>query len=310
MSEAKSKNEWLTIALIAISYALWFIIGFYIYPLCPIVALVGLTAIVALHSSLVHEVLHGHPTQYSLLNETLISSSLNLVLPYRRYKTLHLNHHNDERLTDPFDDPESYYKSLACYDRLQQLFKLILNLNNTMFGRLILGPLLNIGGLLVSDFSKILNGNRKIAFAWFVHIASTLPILFIIVLIFAMPPWQYLVFVVWPAFGLISIRSYAEHQWHENENGRTIIVEKSILSFIFLNNNLHVVHHKHPTVAWYKLPKLYRQQKLHWNSLNDGYVFKNYWELLRKYAFVAKEPVSHPAWRRKEIRTKNAKLLE
>jgi fatty acid desaturase len=34
---------------------------------------------------------------------------IGLVWPFRRFKALHLRHHADERLTDPFDDPESYY---------------------------------------------------------------------------------------------------------------------------------------------------------------------------------------------------------
>ena len=31
---------------------------------------------------------------------------------------MHLRHHADERLTDPFDDPESYYQALWQHDEL------------------------------------------------------------------------------------------------------------------------------------------------------------------------------------------------
>ena len=42
----------------------------------------------------------------------LVGLPIGLVYPFRRFKALHLRHHADERLTDPFDDPESYYQAL------------------------------------------------------------------------------------------------------------------------------------------------------------------------------------------------------
>ena len=103
---------------------------------------------------------------------------------------------------------------------------------------------------------------------------------------------------VWLGQSLISVRTFAEHQWSERPEGRTIIVERSPLSFLFLNNNLHFVHHKSPTVAWYRLPKLFRDRRDEWVRMNNGYVFPNYFALLKAYAFKAKEPVVHPVLRR------------
>ncbi|MBR7508578.1 fatty acid desaturase, partial [Mycobacterium tuberculosis] len=71
--------------------------------------------------SLQHEALHGHPTRSGWLNELLVSLPLGLFYPYRRYKHLHLKHHADERLTDPYDDPESYYRALGDWDKLPDL---------------------------------------------------------------------------------------------------------------------------------------------------------------------------------------------
>ena len=34
---------------------------------------------------------------------------LSLWLPYSIYRSTHLAHHRDENLTDPLEDPESYY---------------------------------------------------------------------------------------------------------------------------------------------------------------------------------------------------------
>ena len=60
----------------------------------------------AAHSSLQHEALHGHPTRSAALNEALVFLPLGLLFPYRRFKMLHLRHHNNSALTDPYDDPE------------------------------------------------------------------------------------------------------------------------------------------------------------------------------------------------------------
>jgi len=64
----------------------------------------------AMHSSLCHEALHGHPTRLKWLNEALVFAQLSLVIPYGRFHDLHLVHHTDENLTDPYDDPESNYR--------------------------------------------------------------------------------------------------------------------------------------------------------------------------------------------------------
>ena len=59
----------------------------------------------------------------------------------------------------------------------------------------------------------------------------------------------------------------------------------------------HFVHHASPTVAWYKLPRLFRDRRDEWVRMNNGYVFPNYLAMLKSYAFRAKEPVIHPVLR-------------
>ena len=63
---------------------------------------------------------------------------------------------------------------------------------------------------------------------------------------------------------------------------------------LFLNNNLHVVHHMHPAVPWYRLPAVYRDNADHYRRRNDHYVYRNYAEIFRRYLFAAKDPVPHP----------------
>ena len=113
------------------------------------------------------------------------------------------------------------------------------------------------------------------------------------------PVWVYIIGVSRPALSLIALRFFAEHRWHETEDGRCIIVEKGLLSWLFLNNNLHLVHlvhHVHPQVPWYDLPRLYGRHKAAWRKRSAGYVFSVYRALWRTWAIRPKEPVVHPVW--------------
>lgn len=288
--------EWPTVGMIALAYGGWLAAGFGLWPVAPWVALPLMAVLAALQSSLVHECLHGHPTRNARVNEALMALPLFLVYPYRRYRATHLAHHADERLTDPLDDPESYYRARWAWEDLAPPLRLILRANNTMLGRVILGPWLAAFGFLASEWRLIRAGNRAVRRAWLLHLPGVAALL-ALVWAMGMPIWVYLVAVVWPALGLIAIRTYAEHRWHEDPSGRTIIVERSPLAWIVLNNNLHVVHHRHPGVAWYRLPRLYAENREHFRSLNHGYWYPNYWALFREFALRAKEPVPHPALR-------------
>ena len=107
MTALRRKVEWPTVLLIITVYVVigslvWFhgILPWWI--ILPIGAYCS-----ALHSSLQHEVLHGHPTGNRLLNEALIFLTPHFWLPYPRYRATHLSHHNDANLTAPRLDPES-----------------------------------------------------------------------------------------------------------------------------------------------------------------------------------------------------------
>src|SRR5688572_24014575 len=66
-------------------------------------------ALMALHGSLQHEAIHGHPTPWRSLNAMIAGAPLALWLPYPLYRESHLAHHGCGRLTDPIEDPESFY---------------------------------------------------------------------------------------------------------------------------------------------------------------------------------------------------------
>ena len=290
--------EWPTVFLALFCYGAWLAAGLLLWPSHPLIALIALALILALQSSLMHEVLHGHPTRSARINEAFVFLPIGLVWPFRRFKTIHLRHHADERLTDPLDDPESYEQALWMHEELPPTMKLLLKVNNTMVGRLILGPWLSSVGFFIDDAKQIAAGDKAIRKAWLLHVIGIAVVAPIVTFGFGIPLWLYVLVPVWLGQSLISVRTYAEHQWSEHPEGRTIIVERSPLSFLFLNNNLHFVHHKSPTVAWYRLPKLFRERRAEWLRMNNGYVYPNYLSLIKSYAFKAKEPVIHPVLRR------------
>ena len=299
MPKAIRRIEWLTLSLIILCYALWLSIGLLLYPVQPILSAILFPIVIAFHSSLQHEVLHGHPTRNRVINELLVFVPVGLFIPYRRYRANHLRHHTDERLTDPYDDPESYYRALTDWQRLPKIFKSILNWNNSFLGRLTIGPALTIIGFSLSEICRV-KADPKNQKAWLLHGVGLAFCLVIVLAAFRIPFWLYFI-SAYMGLSILKVRSFCEHRWSERPEGRTIIVEKSILSMLFLNNNLHLVHHELPSVAWYKLPSIYVSKRSQWHELNDHYVFKSYFDILMKYAFKAKEPVIHPALRRPEV---------
>ena len=246
-----------------------------------------------------HEVLHGHPTRSARLNEAFVFLPIGLVWPYRRFKTIHLQHHADERLTDPLDDPESYYRALWQHEELPAAMRWLLGVNNTMVGRFFLGPWLSVTGFVIDDFRQIAKGDRAIRNAWLR--ARRRPR--------RRPAPRRLRFRD-PAVALHSrCRSGSASRSSPSApspsiNGRSTpraapsSSSARRFAWFFLNNNLHFVHHKNPTVAWYRLPTLFRDRRDEWVAMNNGYVFPNYLALFSRFAFRAKEPVVHPALRR------------
>lgn len=291
-SRGKVPVEWLTLALIIGCYAMWLIAGS-LFQTMPVLAIVVIPLMITLQSSLQHEALHGHPTRNARLNEVLVFLPIGIFYPYRRYKHLHLRHHADERLTDPYDDPESYYRALSDWERLPTWLKQLLKFNNALVARVLVGPAISVVGFVFTEWTNLASGRKADRIAWLLHLAGLVPVLLAVHYLFAMSVWVYLA-LTYMGLALLSIRSFCEHQWSEHPDGRTVIIEKTVLGLLFLNNNLHLVHHKRPTTPWYQLPRLYREQEEEWHRMNEGYVFRNYLQVLRSFALKSKEPVVHP----------------
>ena len=289
--------EWGTLALFMACVGVWAaaVFGMPVWSL-PLAMLV-LTLALVLHSSLSHEVLHGHPFASRRLSEALVIVSPGLCVPYLRFRDTHLAHHRDARLTDPYDDPESNYLDPQVWTHLPGWGRTILRVNNTLAGRILLGPALSQVAFMRCDWRAIRGGAHGVLLGWLIHIPGVALVL-ALVWVSPMPVWAYLG-ACYAALSILKIRTFLEHQAHEAARGRTVIVEdRGLLAFLFLNNNLHVVHHMHPRVPWYRLPALYRANAARYRDCNRGYVYRSYGQVFARHLFRAKDPVAHPLWSR------------
>jgi len=288
--------EWPTLLLLIAVYGLWASATTWVAGLSlPLaIALTGLA--IAQFSSLQHEVLHGHPFRWRPLNEALVFPALTVVVPYLRFRDMHLAHHHDPSLTDPYDDPETNYLDPAVWHRLPAALRLMLRANNTLAGRVVLGPAISTALLMGQDLRAILRGDAGVLSAWVWHGLGLVPVVVWLLTVGQMPVWAYLV-AVYFGLSLLKIRTFLEHRAHEAFRARTVVIEdRGPLALLFLNNNFHVVHHMHPQVPWYRLPALYRANREHYLRRNEGYVYRSYAQIIGQFLFRAKDPVPHPIW--------------
>ncbi len=297
MSRTDVAFEGLTLALILFCYGAWAMVLFWLSDVSLGLAMVAAALLIAFHSSLTHEALHGHPFRCKALNQALMFLPLNLAIPYNRFRDQHLSHHRDSLLTDPYDDPESNYLDPAFWARLPGWKRAIYRVNNTLAGRILIGPALGQVCFMRGDWRAAVRGDRAVWLAWVAHLLGVVMVVWLVVQS-GMPLWSYAISAYF-GLGLIKIRTFLEHRAHQDARGRTVVVEdRGPLAFLFLNNNLHVVHHLNPGVAWYRLPGLYRQGKAGFLAGNDGYVYRSYAQIFRRYLFRPKDPVEHPLWPR------------
>ena len=288
--------EWPTLALVVVCYGAFVAGSVWLAEWWLPAGIAVTTLAIALHSSLSHEVLHGHPFRSRLASEALVSPAIGLAIPYVRFRDTHLAHHLDSVLTDPYDDPESNYQDPAVWVRLPVWRRAVLNFNNTLAGRLLIGPLIAQEAFMRADWAAIRSGDRAVLKGWLWHIPALVPAVWWMLAVSSLPVWAYLL-SAYMGLSILKIRTYLEHQAHERARGRTVIIEdRGPLAWIFLNNNLHVVHHMHPRMPWYRLPKLFRENRSRYLSRNDGYYFRSYGEVFRRYLMQRKDPVPHPLW--------------
>ncbi len=301
MSEPATRritSEWPTFLMLLVCYGIWAVATTWLWAYWWPAGLALTTLSIALFSSLQHEVLHGHPFRSGWLSEALVFPGLTVLVPYLRFRDTHLAHHNDPILTDPYDDPESNFLDPVVWHALSRPVQWVLRFNNTLLGRLIVGPVISQLSFMGADWRAIRGGDRGVLMGWVWHVPALVMVALWLVFVASIPVWAYLG-AAYMGLSILKIRTFLEHRAHERASGRTVIIEdRGLLAWIFLNNNYHVVHHMHPRAPWYELPKLFAGNRAHYLTRNDGYYYRSYGQVFRAHFFKAKDAVPHPLWPR------------
>ena len=169
--------------------------------------------------------------------------------PSMRYRTLHLHRTTSmTRLTDPLDDPESFYWRPEEWQRLSWLSRDAAagaaDAGRPHAGRRRCGASARSCAPRRAPCVAARTGRaRRVARAP----AVVHPGRVWVKLVCGMPLWIYLLAWWCPANAILLIRSFAEHRARPACAQRIAIVEDSwILGPLFLFNNLHSLHHETP----------------------------------------------------------------
>ena len=295
--------EWPTVALIVFTYGSWFTLtrAYGEWPTWIVAPCVAV--LLTLHSSLQHEILHGHPTRWTALNRCFGILPLSLWIPYDRYRRSHLVHHINDRLTDPIDDPESNYVTPESWSQRSAFGRWIFQLQLTLAGRMSIGSWWRMGRFLVREAKAFARNEPGARTAWITHLVLCVPVVYWITVVCSMPLWFYFVAMVIPGNAILLIRSFAEHRALANAYERTAIVENSwVLGPLFLFNNLHSLHHEEPSLPWYRYNARYKVTRDRLIAGNGGLVYSTYFDVARRFLFRMHDQPQHPQGRAPSLR--------
>jgi fatty acid desaturase len=259
------KNAWHTFEgptwLVASAiYGGWVALALGYRHLSPAIVLPFAIFLTAWHSSLQHETIHAMRRVPSRVRALLATPPLGVFYPYAWYRDQHARHHATRELGSA-TDPESFAIDTARMEALSRPLHLILSANGTLAGRLVFGPAIQIVRTYRMAFDAIRTGDVDVRSIWLKHFLY-IALLFTALQFEGINPIAYLALVAYPAASLGLIRSFAEHREADDWSERTAIVEsRSLLSLLFLNNNLHATHHALPSLPWYELPARYDRDR-------------------------------------------------
>lgn len=289
MTTGRPAIEWPTLLLSVVIYGGWLLLtAFHASLPLWLVAVVG-GGLIAWHGSLQHEIIHGHPTGSRRVNMALGFVPLSLWLPYAIYHRSHLAHHRADHITHPLDDPESHYVEQSHGWRAR-----LASLESRLIARLLLGPPIRIACFLGEEIGRAWHSPLASARDWVPHGLALLPILWWLDHV-GLSVADYALFFVYPGTALTLLRSFAEHRADADAGRRAVIVRRGgIFSLLFLNNNLHAVHHARPDLPWYRLPAYLRH---HEQRFSAAPAFDSYAAVFRRFAWAPNDDIVHPAFR-------------
>jgi len=276
----------------AVLYSAWVLLVWY-HALLPWYVLIPVGAyLVAWHFSLQHEAIHSFRGAPKWLRFAVVFPPLGLWFPFPLYRKSHRVHHRDEELATPGVDTESYYVCREDWQRMGWIQHGLLLFNQTLLGRLTVGPLLRLRILVVREVQRVRRGDRSHLPHWAVHVVAVGLLFWFISGVCGMPWWQYVLLVAYPGMSLGLLRAFYEHRAAPDCAQRTASIESNfVFGLLFLYNNLHVAHHRNPAMPWYDIPRYYRQNRDELLQSNGQFVFRGYSVWVRKYLFW---PVFNP----------------
>ncbi len=283
--------EWRTVAVAVAVHGLWLAAlarhGSMPWPVTVLV--LGLVA--TWHGSLQHETIHGHPFRSQRLNALVGSLPVSLHLPYLVYRRYHWAHHDCPELTDPTDDSESFYVTAEAWESMGRVRRAIVVAHHTLLGRLVLGPIRYIAGVLVHQAREIRRGDRELARWWAAHIVAATALTLFVVMVMGVPWWQYVLGATYLGNAGTLMRSYCEHRWVEGATRSAVVRSGRFFSMLYLYNNLHHVHHADPGVPWYRLSAHADSTGGYEEAAAGAGLYRGYFELARRFLV---RPFDHP----------------
>ncbi len=277
------RSELPTWLLIGVIYGGWFSVMLNAQMLGRLPATLLLIVFTGWYMSLQHELIHGHPTRWPRVNQLFGTLPLAVWYPYGLYRDSHLAHHRNHTLTEPDEDPETYYLSAARWAKLPRWQQQLIQLRNTFPGRLLLGPLLDVAATFGGMWQALRRGNRPAIAMWLLH-GTLLALLFFWMARQGFSPLWYLLAVSYPALALTKVRSFYEHRAADDPLARSVNNEAAWpWRMLFLNLNYHSVHHDLPGVPWYGLRRLYLRDREHYYQRNHGFRVAGYRVWLRQF---------------------------
>jgi fatty acid desaturase len=286
-----------TVALGIALYASWLALTWWHASIPVVLLYLAGGYVVQWHFSLQHESIHALRHWTKGLRTAFVWPPLGLWMPYPVYHRSHSTHHVNYNITHPQRDTESYYQLRESWERAGPLEKRVVLWNQTLWFRFLFGPFLRLWKLAKKETGRLRTGDRSNLPHWIAHAASVAVILGWVMAVCHMPLWKYLLCFAWPGMSLGMLRTFTEHRWGDRPMERVAIVESNtVMGVLYLYNNLHLVHHRSPTLPWYRIPAKWRAERAEMLAANRGFHYRGYLEIARRFLFRPVFDPVHPRW--------------